>query len=101
MSNLKRLSSHPHKHIYAEGDNRFWVHDGPVLGDIGDLNRALKEMSDEQYSYHVNGEKNDFANWVGQVLQDPHCAEDLQHAKSRHAAQHVVENHLAHILNYA
>lgn len=97
MSNLKRLSSHPHNHISAEGNNRFWVHDGPVLSDIAELNRALKEMNDDQYAYHVNESKNDFANWVDEVLQDPHCAEDLRHAKSRHAAQHIVENHLAHI----
>lgn len=101
MSNLKKLSAqadaHNHSTKIAEGDQRFWVHNGPILKDMHELRDALQTMSDEQYRYHVNDTNNDFANWIDAILEDHHCAHELRHAKTRTAAEHVVEHHLSHI----
>ncbi|MEN9327249.1 MAG: hypothetical protein RI947_57 [Candidatus Parcubacteria bacterium] len=101
MNNLKKLSTdadaHNHSSKVADGDMRFWVHDGPVLRDMHELYDALVSMSDDQYNYHVSDVNNDFANWVETVLEDKHCAHELRYAHTRKAAQQIVDHHLSHI----
>lgn len=68
----------------------FLVCDGRVLKNIKELQIALQEISDETYSYHANEEKNDFANWTNDILQDPNLAQKLRNARSKQeAANHV------------
>lgn len=61
----------------------FWVNSGPVLRSLPDLALALKTMSDEQYSYHVNENKNDFSRWIEDVLEDKTLAKTLMKYKTR------------------
>ena len=48
----------------------FWVHDGGVLHDLAELAAALETMSDDTYAHHANAAKNDFVNWVRDVIGD-------------------------------
>jgi hypothetical protein len=68
--------------------------DGQVLNSLLALRDALDRMSEEVYSYHVQSDKNDFANWVGAVLCDEGCAKDLEKAKTPKSAKTVVVKHL-------
>ena len=36
-----------------------------------DLADALRDMSDDLFSHHVNDARNDFANWVHHVFEEP------------------------------
>ncbi len=76
--------------IIAVGNFRFWVHQGPVLAHLKDLEHSLLTISDSQYVYHVNKAKNDFAKWTKDVLKDPKTAELLKKAKSRLEASKIV-----------
>lgn len=82
--------------IHAQGKQCFWVHDGPVLTNLMDLHNALHEMDDACYTYHAEGEANDFAEWVEWVLQDSTCANALRRAKQRPTAASVVKRRLTH-----
>ena len=73
-------------------DKVFWCCDGRVFRSLKDLAIALKEMSEEIYQRHVDGEKNDFSNWVHDVVGDVALAYQLRKAKSRGtAARRVTE----------
>ncbi len=73
----------------------FWCNDGRVLRNLLELKDALTTMSDETYTYHVNAEKNDFANWVKDIIGDTRLANDLRKARSREEAARIVARRLA------
>jgi hypothetical protein len=78
-------------------DKAFWCRDGRVLKNLGELAAALQEMSDETYQHHVTGEKNDFSNWVWDVIGDATLAAELQRAISPNMAAKVVRIRLAQL----
>ncbi len=68
----------------------FWCHDGSIFADINELAEGLAAMSDETFAYHSNLEKQDFSNWVRDVIRDEQLANDLARATSRlQAAEYV------------
>jgi len=80
----------------APPDKAFWVVDGPVLTDLQQLRDALaREISEEQFVYHVTEGKNDFARWVEEVLGDRECASALREAHNRNEALLATETRLA------
>jgi len=71
--------------------NVFWSHDGRVLRDMKDLKDALADMSDHVFSYHLNEMRNDFSNWVKDVIGDQKLARDLEKASNREQAAKMVD----------
>tara|TARA_B100000508_G_C11459042_1_gene278241 strand:+ start:1623 stop:2015 length:393 start_codon:yes stop_codon:yes gene_type:complete len=80
--------------VCANGEQCFWVHDGPILQDLNELATALKNMHKEVFAHHVSTSRNDFADWVEHVLQDQACATDLRSRRSPSGARTVVVRHL-------
>ncbi|HEY0964644.1 MAG TPA: hypothetical protein VGE31_02520 [Candidatus Paceibacterota bacterium] len=80
--------------VYASNQQSFWVNDGQILNSLLALRDALATMDKAVYAVHVTKEKNDFANWVGAVLNDAACAKDLLSAKTPVSAKTVVVRHL-------
>ena len=64
----------------------FRCHDGCVFKNMRELRDGLANMSDETYTYHANSEKNDFSQWVKDIIQDEKLATDLRNAQSRSEA---------------
>jgi hypothetical protein len=60
------------------GEKSFWVNGGQVLHNLEELGEALRTMSDENYIYHANGQKNDFITWVREVIGDEKLAGKLK-----------------------
>lgn len=78
--------------IAALPNQCFWVHGGPILSDLVELNKALQNsITDEQFKYHVTNDKNDFASWVLNSLGDKKCSNRLSRVKKKGTAQKVVE----------
>ena len=81
--------------VTAPPEKCFWVHYGPVLKDLRELRAALAEqISDAQFAYHVQSDRNDFAAWVDHVLAEPACARALRPARTVREAVHAVETAL-------
>ena len=78
-------------------DKVFWCRDGRLLKNLDELAAALQEMSDETYHHHVTGEKNDFSNWVWDVIGDATLAAELYRAISCNTAAEVVRIRLAQL----
>lgn len=78
----------------VEPEFRLWLSDGRVIKSITELARAMQDMKKEAYSYHVSGEKNDFANWIKDVLKEKWAAEQLRKAKSQQEAAQLLSSYL-------
>ena len=76
-------------------DKRFWCNDGRVLKNLRELETALKEMSDETFHYHVTEAKNDFTNWVKDVIGDEDLAKDLRRSTVKSVAVKKVIDRIA------
>ncbi len=80
--------------VYANNDNSFWVNDGQVLNSLVALQEALDNMQNEVFAYHVQKDRNDFADWVNFVLCDGKCSSDLRKTKTKEDASVVISKHL-------
>ncbi len=72
----------------------FWVNHGPVLKNLIELEGLLPQISDETFRHHVNSQRNDFSNWIRDVLGDKKLANDLMSSKSRESAAKKVRERL-------
>ena len=77
----------PHEHS-------FWVNGGSQVRNLYDLAMALEEMNDGTYVFHVNSEKNDFGNWLMDVVNDHKLAKDMGIAMNRGSAARKVRNRI-------
>lgn len=64
----------------------FYLNDGRILHNLIELRDAFDSMSEELYAYHVNSEKNDFCNWINDVIHDIKLGKELKKVKKREAA---------------
>jgi hypothetical protein len=72
--------------VYASDSKSFWLSNGLILNSLVALEAALNEMDKVVFSHHVTKDKNDFADWVEQVLGDSDCAEALRKSKTEKSA---------------
>ncbi|OGO19526.1 MAG: hypothetical protein A2144_07855 [Chloroflexi bacterium RBG_16_50_9] len=63
-------------------DKRFFCQDGRVSKNLNELIDCLKSMAEEVYRHHVTTEKNDFSNWIRDVLGDAGLASKVYSARS-------------------
>ena len=73
----------------------FWVNNGPILKNLEGLANALPDMSGETFHHHVNAEKNDFSNWVRDVISDQKLADDLLSSRNKDSAFKKVNSRLS------
>lgn len=84
----KLLAKVPEEHV-------FYLHDGRILRGVGELGEALKNMSDKTFVYHSNANKQDFSNWVKDIIGDERLARDLGKAPNRNQAAECVADRLS------
>lgn len=66
---------------------------GIRVKNLKELVKLFEKMSDDDYAYHVNEEKNDFANWAEGVFRNGHLAANFRSARSRKEAYQYVKRH--------
>jgi hypothetical protein len=76
-------------------ENVFWCRDGRIVKNMRELEKALTSMADETYTYHSNGAKADFSNWVKDVIGDEKLAKDLGKAPDRTQAAKSVTSRIS------
>jgi hypothetical protein len=76
-------------------EKRFWCHDGKNIKNLRELRKALIDMSDETFHYHLGEGRNDFSKWVREVVGDEKLANDLSKAKSRIQASQAVAQRIS------
>lgn len=79
---------------YADEETSFWVADGKILNSLVALHEALQVMDRATFAHHVSNDKNDFAEWVKDVLGDTSCATELKKTKTLATAKTAVAKSL-------
>lgn len=72
-------------------EKSFWISDGPIIKNLGELLRELKTMSPGAFSYHVNKKRNDFSKWISEVIGDKTLARVIRKARTRAALYNNVK----------
>ncbi len=73
----------------------FWANNGWIIKNLQELPIALENMSNETFVYHVNGEKNDFARWINDVVGDKVLAKSIERAKKKEMMRVKIEKEIA------
>lgn len=76
-------------------EKHFWCHDGKLIKNLRELEKALNGMSDETFHYHSGEERKDFSNWIRDVVGDDNLANDLSKAESRIQASKAVAQRIS------
>ena len=84
----KLLSEVPEEYVFR-------CRDGLILRNMEQLKNALMTMESDVYSFHANSEKNDFANWVKDIIKDDKLANSLQKATGQSQAARLTASRLA------
>ena len=75
------------KHVFA-------LKRGHEIKSLAELFEELKTISDEEFKHHVTEEKNDFAQWVEDVIGDKHLAETMREVKDKEKTLDKVKSRL-------
>ena len=62
----------------AGSDKEFRFCNGLHIKNLHELLLAFEAIEDDVYQFHANNEKNDFSNWVKDVLGDEELASNLR-----------------------
>lgn len=77
----------------AKGEECFYVTNGLVIDDLLGLVDALDTMTDDVFYHHVNDERNDFANWVKEIMKEAELAEKIMSQNTPDRCQIVILRH--------
>ena len=64
----------------------FKLADGKEIKNLNELNKSLENIDENVFRHHANDERNDFSNWVRDVVGDEKLAEDLSRTKEKNIA---------------
>lgn len=80
--------------ITAQGEKRFWLRTGRILADLAELTQALEQMDDDTFNYHVNLDRNDFANWITDVLGQAKLGAEVKKLKTAKTMAKKIKSYL-------
>jgi hypothetical protein len=80
-------------------ENVFRCCDGSTLRNMKELGHAFNNIGEESFIYHANAEKNDFSNWVKDVIRDEKLARDLTKSRSQSQAAKAVADRMSFLSN--
>ncbi len=94
-NNIKQMRR-SFKKLHLSSDIRpehyFVLSNGEKLRNLTELIESLKTMSPEIYFYHVNEQKNDFANWIHDVMGLSDLAQNVKLSKNKEQMSYLIEN---------
>ena len=79
-------------------ENYFYVCNGKVLKNLKELRDELMQMDEGTFRYHVNEAKNDFSNWINDILKNKKLADDLRRANSPQEILAIVETRIKKVI---
>jgi hypothetical protein len=91
VSGIKNfLSDVPEQYVFR-------CHNGSILHNMKELEKELKTINAEDYGFHANVEKNDFATWVQDIIKDETLSKNLRKTANQQQAAAIVSRRIAAI----
>jgi len=78
-------------------NNFFTLIDGQVIKNLSELANFLRIMPDEVFGYHVNFQKNDFSDWIRDVIKEDKLANDIAKSESKQDMARLIETRISKI----
>src|SRR3989338_4133345 len=75
----------------------FFLKSGRKILNIEHLAKELDKMSDEVFYHHVTPQRNDFHNWIRDIVLDIDLAEKILNAKTKDQARKIIVERIAFI----
>jgi hypothetical protein len=77
-------------------DKAFWTCNGTIARNIYELVNAVRALNADAFKYHVNDDnnKNDFAKWIDEVLEDRILAKQLDRIRDKDKYLGVIEKRI-------
>lgn len=72
----------------------FYINGGGLVNSLEELAAALVSMEDQTYKFHANSDKNDFANWIKEIVKDQNLAKEMLRARNRTSAARKVSSRI-------
>ena len=72
----------------------FYVADGSILRNLSDLEKCLATMEDTVFHHHVHQRKNDFHNWLRDIVLDLELAHKILKVKNQKEASVLVKKRM-------
>ncbi len=72
----------------------FNLHMGTSIRNLQELADALEIMDENTFKHHVTKDKNDFSNWVKDVVCDIDLSKELLKAKTREEALKIMKKRI-------
>jgi hypothetical protein len=75
-------------------DKAFILNNGAKISSLEALKRKLAQIDKATFAYHVNDQRNDFANWVKQVFKNENLADLISQVKTKQELIKILEDNL-------
>ena len=79
-------------------ENYFRVANGTILKNIKELDMAIENMGEETFKCHVSDVRNDFANWIRDIIKDEKLANELLQTKDKNRTQLLILRRILELL---
>ncbi len=80
--------------LVTDAAHYFYAHNGMIIKNLTELQLALEKMDDGTFNYHVNEAKNDFSNWIREVMKDLAAAALIGKSKTRSQAVNAIKHRM-------
>ncbi len=80
--------------IKAKPENYFILVTGVPLKSLKELTNVLENMNQWVFDHHVNNSRNDFADWIKNVLKEDDLSKDIHRSKDIKEMEYVILKHL-------
>lgn len=77
-------------------DKTFYLNNGSTFSTLKAFSKTLQTLDEETFNFHVNEEKNDFANWIEFALKEEKLGQEVQLLTSKEKIELVVLRNLVH-----
>ncbi|RLJ02584.1 MAG: alpha-amylase [Candidatus Aenigmatarchaeota archaeon] len=81
----------------VEEGKEFYCRNGKIICSLEELAREIKKLDPETFLHHVNEEKNDFANWIENVIGDIVLANRIKRIKRQSTMSRVITARVARL----
>ena len=92
IRNLKKSFKRLHLTADINPEHEFVLSNGHKLKNLQELADTLRMMDYNVFESHVTTEKNDFANWVNNVMGLQELADNMRTLKNREVMANLIEN---------
>ncbi len=91
---VRKNETNKSKIIQAKPEHYFILVTGVPLKNLKELATSLETMNEWVFNHHVNDQRNDFSNWIKEILKEDELAEEIKIIKNINEMEIKILKHL-------